>query len=239
MTVTGRILDFHADYELAPHMVVFSHGFGVDRTSRGLFTDIVKALPPDYGYVLFDYNDIDADGKNIHLSTLQDQQRLLRSIIARLSEQTDVIDISLVAHSMGCVVAALAEPPELKQVVMLAPPLAIGEQTRAYFTSKPGAKREGDLWIVPRSDGSTSYIPDALFDELAATQALSALLEYAAVQPFELLIAADDEVLGDVDYNDLALHEAVTAMTIDEADHNFSGASRHTTIAAIIEWLSS
>ncbi len=237
MSDTNHMLDIHADYDIAPHMVVFSHGFGVDRTSRGMFTDIVKALPNDYGYVLFDYYDI--NDKTVHISTFEDQQRRLLTIIARLSERSDVTDISLVAHSMGCIVAALAQPPELKQVVMLAPPLSVGERTRTYFTTKIGAKREGDVWKIPRKDGTTSYIPTALFDEIEKIEAQEVLLDYATVQPYELLIPTDDEVLGQVDYNDLALDENITALTIDEADHNFSDTSRPAMIEAVIEWLKS
>ena len=230
-----RMLGIHADYEMAPHMVVFSHGFGVDRTSRGMFTDIVKALPNDYGYVLFDYYEI--KDKAVRISTFEDQQRTLLTIIARLSERKDVKDISLVAHSMGCIVAALAQPPELKQVIMLAPPLSVGERTRHYFTTKEGAKRHGDIWTIPRRDGTTSSIPAALFDEIEQIEAAEILLDYATVQPYELLIPTDDEVLGDTDYNDLALDENITALTIDEADHNFSGNSRLHMIEAVVEWL--
>jgi len=229
------VLDLHADYELAPHMIVFSHGFGVDRTSRGMFSDIVKQLPDDYGYVMFDYYSV--NGQAMNLSTFADQERMLLAVVAWLAEQSMVTDISLVAHSMGCVVAARAQAPELQRVVMLAPPLKIGERTRDYFTRKPGAKQQGDLWQIPRRDGTTSYIPTALFDEIEQIDAAEDLLAYASVQPYLLLIPTDDEVLGDADYNDLALDENITAQTIDEADHNFSGGSRKPMIEAVVNWL--
>jgi pimeloyl-ACP methyl ester carboxylesterase len=176
-----RMLDIHATVELAPHMVVFSHGFGVERTARGMFTDIVKALPADYGYVLFDYYEIAE--KTINISTFDDQQRMLLSIIAWLSEQADVRDISLVAHSMGCVVAAMAQPPDISKAVMLAPPLHISDRTREYFTTKFGAEQRGGLWVIPRRDGTTSYVPELLFDEIEQIDAQQVLLDYAAVQP--------------------------------------------------------
>ena len=234
-TGSGRILDIHAEYELAPHMVVFSHGFGVDRTSRGMFTEIVKALPADYGYVLFDY--YDNDGKTVNISTFADQQRILLTIIGWLSEQRSVTDISLVAHSMGCIVAASAQAPELKKAVMMAPPLHIGDRTRAYFTSKFGAVQKGELWIIPRKDGTTSIIPEALFAELIEIDAQELLLDYATVQPYSLLIPTNDEVLGEVDYNDLALDDNIAAQTIDGADHNFTGQSRAAMIEAVITCL--
>ncbi len=236
MSDNRLVLDIHADYEIAPHMVVFSHGFGVERTARGMFSEIVKSLPVDYGYVMFDYYDI--DGKTINISTFEDQQRMLLSIIAWLSEQADVTDISLVSHSAGCVVSALSQPPEVKSAVMLAPPVQISGFS-AYFKAKLGVVKQDDLWIVPRSDGTTSYIPAAMFAEIEDIDALQALLNYAAVQPYALLIPAHDEVLGAVDYNDLALDENVTAQTIDGADHNFTGSSRALMIEAVVDWLTS
>ena len=231
---SGLVLDIHADYEIAPHMVVFSHGFGVDRTSRGMFSEIVAALPEDYGYVMFDYYDI--TDKTVNISTLEDQQRILLTIIGWLSEQSEVIDISLVAHSVGCLVAAVAQPPEIKHAVMLAPPLRRNESMRDYFLQKPGVAQRGELWYVPRRDGTTSIIPNALFDELGALNAEQVLLDYAAVQPFQLIIPTQDEVLGSVDYNELALDEHISAITIDAADHNFSGPRRADMIKAVMSW---
>lgn len=232
---SNRILDIHADYELAPHMVVFSHGFGVERTARGMFSDIVQALPENYGYVMFDYYDV--TDKTVSISTFEDQQRMLLSIIAWLSEQASVTDISLVAHSMGCIVAALAQPPEIKHAVMLAPPLQMNERTRDYFTNKFGAEQRGDLWSIPRRDGTTTIIPNAVFIELSGLEAGKLLLDYAAVQPFALLLPAHDEVLGETDYNDLALDENISAQTVDDADHNFTGDSRSVMIQTTLDWL--
>lgn len=231
-----RILDIHADYELAPHMVVFSHGFGVERTARGMFSDIVTALPENYGYVLFDYYAV--TGTTVNISTFEDQQRMLLTIIAWLSEQASVTDISLVAHSMGCIVAALAQAPEVKHAVMLAPPLTVNDRTREYFTQKLGVEQRGDLWVIPRRDGTTTIIPNAVFDELSGLEADKLLLDYAAVQPFALLLPTHDEVLGDTDYNDLALDENITAQTIDDADHNFTGTSRPVMVQTTVDWLS-
>jgi hypothetical protein len=45
------------------HIVIFSHGFGVGKDDRGLFTDIADSLK-NVESVMFDYNDID-EAKNI------------------------------------------------------------------------------------------------------------------------------------------------------------------------------
>ena len=39
------------------HIVIFSHGFGVRKEDRGLFTAIYRAIPDIKG-VMFDYNPI-------------------------------------------------------------------------------------------------------------------------------------------------------------------------------------
>src|SRR4051812_9819731 len=70
------------DYRLGEQMVVFSHGFGVRSDARGLFTDIVQALPRGWGYVLFDYDDFDA--------TKNEQQ--VNGFAERLSRLQTVID---------------------------------------------------------------------------------------------------------------------------------------------------
>ena len=70
---------FELEYRLAPSMLVFSHGFGVRRDSRGMFTDIIQHLPEDFGYVLFDY---DSSENGMTRATLTGEQiaRLKRVI---------------------------------------------------------------------------------------------------------------------------------------------------------------
>ena len=43
-------------------VVLFSHGFGVKKDARGMFTDIVQSLGSDYLPVMFDYNGV-SEGK--------------------------------------------------------------------------------------------------------------------------------------------------------------------------------
>src|SRR4051812_23517766 len=88
-----------ADVQLAPHVVIFSHGFGVQRDSRGMFTDIAAALPKGVGYVLFDYNDIDSAHNLVHANGFADQVIRLRAVISWVRMQPGVTQISLVGHS--------------------------------------------------------------------------------------------------------------------------------------------
>lgn len=227
------------EHKLAPHMVVFSHGFGVRRDSRGLFTDIARDLPEDFGYVLFDYYDYDEARSTVKITDFTAQIQRLRAILRWTQAQAGVQTVSVVAHSMGCVVAALARPVHLRHVIFLAPPLSIGERTRQYFTNKLGARHESGQWIVPRSDNTVSLMPDSLFAEFEATDAENAVLTYAAQQPLNLVIAAADEVLDDTDYQSLHGAAGITTETIAEAKHNFNDEARQPLITYINRGLTS
>lgn len=216
--------EFEAEYRLCPHMVVFSHGFGVDRTDRGLFTDLITALPDNFGFVLFDFYDHDDQG--MLFPTFLEQAKRIKAVIDWLRQQADVSSITAVAHSMGSVLLALAAPEGLQKAILLAPPLTIGDRTRQYFTTKPGARLEGDSWLVPRRDGSISRMPEALFVEMAATNVEAALYNLAENQPVLLVIAGQDEVLGPTDFEALTTQPNIQVVTIDSAGHDFASQAR-------------
>jgi len=52
------------------HIIVYSHGFGVDKTDRGLFSDISKHFP-DAEHIMFDYNDLDSENNSMTINPLQ------------------------------------------------------------------------------------------------------------------------------------------------------------------------
>jgi len=225
---------FEVVYRLAPQMVVFSHGFGVERTARGMFSAIVANLPAGYGYALFDYYDFRDD--EIEVTTFADQQARLLAVIDWVRQQTGVSTLSLVGHSMGCVIASLAKPAALDHVIFLAPPLQIGARTRRYFTAKPGARQDGDSWVVPRSDGSVSRFPEKLFDEIEAVDSAKALLAYAASQPLVVIAAGADQLLQAEDQSVLR-SAAITRLVVAGADHNFSGPARQPLIDLVRQQL--
>ena len=109
------------EYRLGRKMVVFSPGYGVRDGSPGmqLFRDIISILPPGIGYALFSYTDED-DGKVLVKSTEEDAARLL-NIFAWLRQQPDVEGVALVAHSRGCIDAAVAGMYPLDSAILLAP----------------------------------------------------------------------------------------------------------------------
>ena len=98
------------EYELAPKMVVFSHDFATLRDGRGLLSDIAGHLPHGYGYVLFDYYDTNDTGQTIQIKTFAEQLKRLSVMMTWLKGKPDVQQIDMVAHSLGCIVAAKLNP---------------------------------------------------------------------------------------------------------------------------------
>ena len=222
------------EYKLAPHMVVFSHGFGVRRDGRGMLTEIAENLPDGYGYVLFDYNEIDDEHYTVRIKDFSEQVELLNKVLAWTSGQKGVRQVSLIAHSMGCIVAALARPQGFNKVVFLAPPTSIGERTRKYFTGKRDAEKHGDTWVIPRSDGTISIIPESFFDQYEQVDALQALQQFADTQPYTLIVAGTDEVLPDADYEALAKHKNVQFSRIKGASHDFENDARQPLLDKVV-----
>jgi len=215
------------EYELAPHMVIFSHGFGVRRDSRGLFTDIVAALPRGTGYVLFDYDDFDAAHNLIHINGFDDDVRRLRAILEWTRQQNGVSTVSLVGHSLGSLVIADLAPPNIDTILLLAPPTTqLGGYRRRRYTQRPGAEQVRGVWRIPRRQGATLLISEAIFDELEHIDPEGELVKLALLRTFTLVIAEADEVLVDDDYTELMVMDNITSLGVEGADHLFSGFAR-------------
>jgi hypothetical protein len=94
-------------------------------------------------------------------------------------------------------------------------------RTREYFTGKKGARHEQGRWRIPRRDGTTSIIPDSLFDEVENLDAAHALEDYADIQYFTIIGAGKDEVIPGMPYKKLAEHTMIDFKEIKGADHDF------------------
>jgi dienelactone hydrolase len=139
---------------------------------------------------------------------------------------------------MGCIVTALAQPTAVEAIILLAPPTSVGERTRQHFTTKKGAEKQDDLWLVPRSDGTVSIIPESLFDQYEQVNALEVLQQLATQHPYYVIVAGADEVLTDADYTSLAQSDNVQLKIISGASHDFKGETRHQLLEATTSVLS-
>lgn len=225
------------EYRLGRKMIIFSPGFGVREGSPGmqLFREIITILPLNIGYVLFSYTDED-DGKVLVKSVEEDAARLL-NVIAWLRQQQVVEGIAIIAHSRGCIDAAIADLYPLDSMVMLDPPMS-SNHARRYFTSKPGAVKRGDDWFVPRSGGSTSIISEQVFDEWETLDLDELILNYALHQPIRVVFAGTDALLGEQDFSRLLSAPNIRVVTISGAGHDFEGPERAVLLKKISDYIS-
>lgn len=225
------------EYVLATKMVVFSHGFGVRRDTSGFFTEIARNLPEGYGYVLFDYYEYDEPNNTVTVTNFTEQRAKLLKVLDWTAQQPGVNQIAIVAHSMGCVVTALAQPKNIQTVILLAPPTSIGEDSRNYFTSKPGAYEQNGIWFVPRRDGTISKLSVSVFDELESTAAAQVINDYANIHPLVAIFAGADEVITNADPSVFARNQSIQLLSVDNATHNFTGGARADLVKLIREHL--
>lgn len=201
------------------HVVVYSHGFGVRKTDRGLFSAIAKSLP-DAHSVMFDYNPINEASNTLTVKPLQEQALKLRKVIntARAEYPDAVID--LVCHSEGCVIAGLLKPRGIRKTIMITPPVDVSEASKVERLSQ----RKGvdiDVTVrtrLSRTDGSTTVIHPEYWQSLAGIEPVKLYNRLARFTKLRIINARQDEVLGAVDF--AGIDPAISLVMLD-GGHNF------------------
>jgi hypothetical protein len=210
--------------------LVFSHGFGVKKDSRGMFTDIAAAFP-DFKPIMFNYNKIEGNENLVTVRSLRTQAKLLLEQINKIVTKDSNAEITIIAHSQGCVALALAKP-KIKQAILLTPPNNVsGKRVEDYFSKYPGTSFESDGTIrVPRKDGTTTRITAEFLEDISAINALEEYSNLANISPTTIVIAKNDELLRPIDFTSLPI--SVKLLKID-GDHNFSGEYRTQLISTL------
>ena len=202
-----------------PHVIIYSHGFGVRKTDRGLFSAIARAMP-DAVNIMFDYNPINEASNTLTVQPLPEQALKLRKVInnARLEYPEAIIDI--VGHSEGCVVVGLLKPRGIRKVIMLAPSADMDAVTVA---ERRGARHDVVIDVstrtrLSRSDGSTTVIHPEYWQGLAGIDPLKLYNRLARFTMLRIINARQDDVLGAADF--AALDPAISLVTLN-GNHNF------------------
>lgn len=160
--------------------IIFIHGFGVSKFSRGIFTDIEKYSPPNLGgeQAEFIYTDLNLveniDGKeNITIKTPQEQAKIIEEVVENLKQkeiEEQKINSNLkykyifICHSLGCVIATLLNKnkiPNNSKFIFLAPPTANDlEKTFDRYRINPiNILDLNGISKLHRRDGSITFIP--------------------------------------------------------------------------------
>ena len=207
------------------HIILYSHGFGTDKTDRGLFTAIADAIP-EAEHVMFEYDTKDAAGNTI-VETFSNRKDKLSAKYEALREQNPDATIDLICHSQGCLVAALAELNGVRKTIMLTPPIYLenSDEERERHLAKPTVKELSDGTLaIKRRDGSTTLIKQNYWDDFGVVinsenlyNSLSKTTNLIAVR------AAEDEILSNNSYDNFNS----SIKTIDvEGNHSFDNDAR-------------
>lgn len=204
--------------------IICSHGFGVTKTGRGLFTDIAAALP-EHTFELFDYNIVHGN-RDIEVATLDEQAATLQGVIDAAPEQS-----VLLCHSQGSMIAGMVDLRTVAKVIMLAPPLSESVQSVMSMLSarvESNAPHPQKIIRIPRKDGTNTLVSTAYIEEMMNTDPKNLYHIVANTTPTVIVNALDDELVGNTSFSD------ITVQQIDlSADHNFTGAARNELIAIL------
>jgi pimeloyl-ACP methyl ester carboxylesterase len=205
--------------------VICSHGFGVRADSRGMFPEIAAAFPESQ-FKMFDYNEVLPNGDTI-VASLDRQAEILNEQISSVQNS----EVIVLAHSQGCVVAGLADLSRVSKVVLLAPP--VNESMQGLIdriAARPGAVYDPNgISILPRSDGTTSYLPKEYIHSRQIQKPFELYQKIADTVPTVIIRATADEIIGLTNVNEIK-----NAQHIDiDADHNFQGESRKLLLRAL------
>lgn len=207
-------------------LLLFSHGFGVRKDDRGLFTDIAVSLP-NIQSTMFDYNDIDEMANTLTTAPFDEQTKKLRDIIAYTRATYPHATIDLICHSQGCVVAALLRPKDIRKIIFLAPPDHFESIDRKIekMLQRPGAKIDkSGLVTYPRRDGSTTIIPKAYWDSRQDINPMKLYHDLAKQTDLVIVQADQDEVIGVTNFEELKNEAKIIHIA---TGHDFEGEARN------------
>lgn len=197
--------------------IICSHGFGVRADSLGMFPEIAAAFPDD-DFRMFDYSIVAPNGDTTFRS-LPEQGEVLQAQI----DATDG-EIVLLCHSQGCLIPGFADVSRVSKVILLAPPDSITKETILARLRM----REGSVIIpvgmskLPRSDGTTSYIPTDYLESVEAVKPLEVYQRISNTKPTVIIRATHDEIIGLTKVDEIKNAEHIDIAS----DHNFTGDNR-------------
>jgi len=219
-------------------IIVYSHGFGVEKTDRGLFTDISLALENNAQQIMFDYNQSNVKDNTLTVSPLNKQIELLDQKIGEAKKHNPGATIDLICHSQGCVVAAMLQPEGVGRIIFLAPPAKFmgAKEKLEQMKLRPGTKiNEDGTASYPRRDGSTTIIKQDYWDSLNGVKPIELYNLLSDKTTVTIINANQDEVLGSSDFSELS--PKINVLNID-ANHDFTGDSREKLVSLVVKEVS-
>ncbi|MDD3284348.1 MAG: hypothetical protein PHZ07_02020 [Patescibacteria group bacterium] len=214
------------------HIIIFSHGFGVLKDDRGLFTELSKGFLQDkIESVMFDYNEIDYDKKEITVKPFSEQAKILQKVINETVKDNPDSIIDIITHSQGAVMVALAKLEGIRSVIILAPFFYtdIHNIMERYTKNSSNEINFSGTSKRLRSDGTTTIIPASYWTERFATDIYKLYNDLALTTDLTIINAGEDEIMDKRD-----LSKIFNAKIINiHGNHDFSGESRKNLVSFV------
>jgi hypothetical protein len=212
------------------HIIIFSHGFGVRKDDRGLFTDIASSLK-DVESIMFDYNDIDENRKELTVKKFSEQVPILKDIInkTKFSNPESIIDI--ICHSQGSLITALTKPTGIRKIILIAPPFDTDiDRMLNVFRPREGTEiNKNGISKLARRDGSKTIITQEYWNERNNVNPIDVYLELAKQTELTIINAIQDEILSEKSPTNL---ENIKIINLN-GSHDFNGEYRKNLINTI------
>lgn len=207
--------------------IIFVHGFGVRKDSRGMFTDIQKSLEVDENFkdvecVLTDLNIVEEGNNDIKLNPLSVQAEILKKVYNREKSpgKAGGNETILVCHSQGCVVAGIADLEGIEKIILIAPPTNNDlQKTINGFKNRPGTIVDinGESFLM-RRDGSKTIVPKEYWSDRENLNYLEQYKKLGEKNNLKIIIAKQDDVVANDCVEELKKIGEVVEI---DGNHNF------------------
>lgn len=211
-------------------LIIFSHGFGVDKYSNGLFTDISKQLLENYACLFFWYCKQKSETV-VESPSQKDMGSIVKELYEFYTKRYVFNEISIIAHSLGCTVIKTLNRKNIKNMILISPQVKNRYKPfiERYKSRYPDFDEKKDNYL-PRTDGTKTLIHPEFLLELKKNKPVDVLLKLRAENKV-FIQALDDEIIKD-DFS--VLEEKGMRVIKLNGSHNFEDKNNRKILIAII-----
>lgn len=218
------------------NLIIFSHGLGVLKDNRGLFTHLDNTLQPlGFDTIMFDYNDIDKKNNEVTVKPFSEQAKLLQHRIDRAIKENSDREIIIIGQSQGSLIPTLCNVSGIKLVIAISPffHTSKNDVLRRYTAKKENIVDFTGVSRRARSDGTTTIIPAAYWTERFKTNVEGLYNSLAQNTQLTIVNALQDEIM---EFTNLKKIKYARIINTD-GDHDFTHEYREILTEIIIREL--
>ncbi|MDQ6985465.1 MAG: hypothetical protein Q9M91_06970 [Candidatus Dojkabacteria bacterium] len=207
-------------------IIIFSHGFGIQKDNLGLFTFIAEKIEKlGMKSVLFDYYEYNAETKEIFSTAFSEQAVKLQNKIDSVSANNPDSEIIIIAQSQGSIIPTLCDVKNISKIIGISPFFMTDrESVHQRYASRAGNSAPDFDGVSKRkhSNGQTTVIPEKYWQERFNSKQESQYSELGTKTSLVLIYGSED---GLVESADLTKVDNCKLIELP-GNHDFTGESR-------------